>query len=127
VTLTLPAVIEAADLREGTPAIEAVVGETYTLGTLPAGIIVTGVCIVVTDVMGTGVTLKSDMGSAPLVAAADCATVGLTMSTTTDPVLLTTATDVTAEITGNPTGGSVSVVIDYTDYERATMSYIGEQ
>ena len=126
VTITIPALIEAADLREGTPDEFVVAGDTLELLELPGNIIITEMCVVVTDPMDAGVTLKADIDAASIVVAADCTTAGLTKAATTDPILVTAPTLITGVISGTPTIGSVDIVISYVDYKRATMSYIGE-
>ncbi len=126
VTISIPALIEPADLREGTPDEFIVAGDTLELLEIPGNVIITDMCIVVTDPMDAGVTLKADIDVTPIIAAGDCATVGLTKSATTDPILVTQPTLITGVITGTPTVGSVDIVISYVDYKRATMSFIGE-
>ena len=126
VTLTIPAMIAPADIREGTPAEFVVAGDILELIELPANIIITDMCVVVTDPMDAGVTLKADIDTTSIVAAAACDTVGLTKAATADPVLVVEPTLVTAVITGTPTVGAVQIVISYVDFKRATMSYIGE-
>ena len=130
VTLTLPAVLEQANLREGKAVVTAPDATAIILGVLPAGLIITDMCVVVTDVMDAGITLKADLvdgaTTTPVVAAAPLDAAGLTKSATADPVLTVLDTQLVAELSGPVSKGAVQIVINYTDYARATMSYLGE-
>ena len=132
VTCTLPAVISSADLREGTP-VETLEAVTYDLLEVPANVIITDVCLVVVDVMDKAVTATLDLADATapvsLLAATALDAAALTAGTNL-PVLVTVPTKLTATVAGTVAGlteGTAKFVVSYIDYDRATMSYIGEQ
>jgi len=135
VTCTIPAVIATADPRENIPNDELIaVGDVLELLEIPANVIVTEACIVVTDPMdSTTCTLKLDIDTIVLAAAAPVAadnTSALVDASTNLPALITAPTKVTATVvalTGILTRGSAKLVLSYIDFDRATMSYIGEQ
>ncbi len=135
VTCTLPAIINSADLREGTPA-ETLDALTYDLIEIPANVIITDVCVVVTDVMDVAGTATLDLDDAAgvvnfLTAGVALETAALTAGDTSKlPVLVTSPTKISSTVTGAGaalTKGEMKFVISYIDYDRATMSYIGEQ
>ena len=127
VTMTLPAKIKDGELRTGTPDTLVTTGDVITLGTLPAGIIVTNVCGVVLDVMDAG-TFKVDADTVALFAALDGTTVGLTQGVPAAPFMVAVDTDIVITATAGPTlpAGSVKIVIEYITIEGNTMSYLGE-
>jgi len=129
VTGKLPFVLEAADLREGTAVVNAASGE-YTLGVLPAGIVVTAAYLAVTtgEVYGAASTATIEIGSTTLLAATTIAAAGITAGTSV-PLLLDSEANltVTLVVAGTATDNSnLNVVVEYIDYNRATMSYLGE-
>lgn len=132
VTGTLPYAIEAADIREGTAEVVAT-NEAYTLITLPAGIIVTGVSLIVeTGREFVAGTVSASVGATVVIPLlTDLTTAGVTVSDDT-PIVLEADTDITitpASLTvdaGNAKA-RVRVIVEYTDFSRATMSFIGER
>lgn len=128
VTTVVPAIIEEADVRGGTAAVVAASGD-YTLLSIPAGSVVTAIYLVVDDAYDVTATLAATIGGVSVLAATSVAAVGITTGTAT-PMLITSATEdvvATMDVTGTPTKGAAKLVIEYVDYDRATMSYIGEQ
>lgn len=128
VTGKLPFVLAPASLREGTAAVNAI-SDVYTLGKIPAGVVITGAYLVVTDaeVYGALSTATIEIGATTVLAATTIAAGGVTAGTV--PLLLDSAEDlkVTLVVAGTATDNSnVNVVVEYIDYNRATMSYLGE-
>jgi len=127
----LPYSLEDADLREGTSEVVAT-NEAYTLGTLPTGIIVTGVQLIVeTGSEFVAGTCDVAIGSTTVIPlATDLTTAGITASDDC-PLLLEGDNDIVitpASLTvdaGNA-AANVKVIVEYIDYDRATMSFIGE-
>jgi len=128
----LPYSIESADLRSGTAATVAT-NEAYTLVSVPSNVVVTNVFLVIETgsefVAGTcTVTLG---GTEVIPALTSLTTAGITASTAA-PLLLEGAQDLVitpASLTvdsGNA-NAVAKVVVEYIDYDRATMSYIGEE
>ena len=126
----LPFVLDDADLREGIAEVDIATGD-YTVLTIPADMIITGVQMVVKEdnvFDGAGTTMSLDIGGATVVALTPVDVpvfkdgVGL-------PLITTSATDVifAAVVAGSGTQGKVQAIITYIDYDRATMSYIGEE
>ena len=128
VTTTFPAVLQEGSLRDGTAA-TVVESGTYTALTLPKGVIVTGVKLVVDEAFdsATSATLAVKLGTTAVVAATTVKTAALTATNSNMPMLLTADTDVigTFAITGATTKGIAKVVIEFIDYNGATTSYIG--
>lgn len=129
VTVSFPFNLGDADLRSGTPEKVMESGE-YVGFTLPGGVIVTNAYLVVTDAFdGAGSSIKVDIDTTNIIPAlTDITTEGLTISAVTD-MLVVEPVDVKATmvIDGSGTKGVAEVVIEYIDYKRATMSYIGEE
>ena len=127
VTVTVPAVITPADLRTGTAAVLAAAG-TYTLLTIPAGSVISRAYLVIDDAYdSTTATIAVSIGATAVLTATTCKVVGLTASTGGLPLLITAPPDVvaTSALTGTVTTGTAKFVIEFVDYDRATMSYIG--
>ena len=85
--------------------------------------------MVVTDaeVYGALSTATIEIGATTVLAATTIAAGGVTAGTV--PLLLDSAEDlkVTLVVAGTATDNSnVNVVVEYIDYNRATMSYLGE-
>ena len=129
---TLPYAIADADIREGTAAVVAT-NEAYTLLTLPDNILVTSVDLIVETggefVAGTATVT---IGATTVIPAlTDLTTAGITSSDDC-PIIVEGSADVVitpASLTvdaGNALA-KVKVVIGYVDFDRATMSYIGEE
>lgn len=127
VTVSFPFVLGESDLRAGTPAETMVSGE-YIGFTLPGGVIVTNAYMVITDAFdGVGSTIKVDIDTTTIIPALTSLTAeGLTISAVSD-MLITEPVDVkaTVVIAGSGTKGEAEIVIEYIDYKRATMSFIG--
>jgi len=129
VTGALPAVLAPADLREGLPQETLISGDTYNVIKLPGGIVVSNAYVVVDDAMDGSIVVAVAIGTGtpvPIVAAADCNTVGVTLHADWLETLITDDTYVTMipTVTTPATQGSVKVVIEYTDYNRSTKSFI---
>jgi len=129
---TLPYAIADADLRTGDAAVVAT-NEAYTLVTLPAGTVVTGVNLLVeTGSEFIAGTCKVDIGATTVIPAlTDLTTAGITASDDA-PLLLDAAYDVvitpaSLTVAAGNANAVVRVEIEYVDYNRATMSYIGEE
>ena len=131
VTVSVPYVLTAADLREGTAAVVAT-SAAYTTLTIPGGALITGVSLIVEkDVMyGTGSTAQVKIGGIEVVAATAIDAAGATASTAV-PILiegLGEDVEVTLVVAGTPNEKAVArVVITYADYDLATVSFIGEE
>lgn len=127
---TVPAIIEPADLREGTAEVVVASGD-YTLLTLPNNVVVHNVYLVVDEAYdsATSATFTASIGGTSVFALpVNVKAVGLSAGTNV-PLLVTGGTaDVVATmaITGATTTGTAKLVIEYVDYDRGTMSYIGE-
>ena len=127
----LPYSIEPADIREGTDAVVAT-NEAYTLCTLPDNVIVTGAYLVVEtgSEFVAGTCQVAIGGTVVIPALTDLTTAGITASDDA-PLLLEGQNDIIitpASLTvdeGNALA-ETKVVVEYIDYDRATMSYIGE-
>ena len=132
VTATIPSIIEQADLRSGTAAVTLASGD-YTTLTIPANVIVTSVSLVVTDPLAGGTvsagTLAAKIGGTSVLTATTITAAGLTAGTGFPLLVSGNGADlvVTAAVTGIPETGGGQVVVEYTDFDRATMSYIGEE
>ena len=129
VTTQFPLVMQEADLREGTAEVHAVSGD-YTALTIPGGVIVTGIRLVVDEAFdsATSATLAAAIDGTSVLAATDVKTLGLTNSTTNLPMLVTANADLvgTFAIVGAGTVGNAKIVVDFVDYDGATLSYLGE-
>jgi len=131
VTAALPFTLDTADLREGTPAVELASGD-YTVLTLPMGVLVTGAYLVVEEdnAFDGTVTAQAKIGTVALFSAAiDCTKIGPSLGKAASfPILTSTNEDVTVTMdVTSATKGSVKIVLEYIDYNRATMSFIGEE
>ena len=108
-----------------------VVSGDYTALTIPAGVIVTGVKLVVEEAYdsATSATLAVAIGGTAVLTATNVKAAALTDSTGNLPLLVTADADLvgTFAIVGATTTGMAKVVVEFTDYNGATMSYIGEQ
>jgi len=131
VTGTVPAIIEQANLREGTAEVTVASGD-YTLLSIPNNVLVTGISVVIDNAYdsATSATINAAIGATGIfTAAVDATTVGVTAGINF-PLLVTGGTAdlvATMAITGATTKGTAKILIEYVDYDRATMSYIGEE
>ncbi len=131
VTSSVPFILEPADLREGTAAVQVTSGD-YTTLSIPSGCIVTQATIIVEEgaEYGASSTAAVKVGSTELVPATAIDTAGITIGSAV-PILVSGGSEdvvITMVSTGTSTENSVvKVVVEYTDYDRATMSYIGEE
>ena len=136
VTGVLPYSIADADIREGT--VEVVLGnEASTLVTIPAGCLITEAYAVVETgsefVAGEAIVSIGSVAEVIGVAITpiDLTTAGVTSPEAVLPIITEADTDVVVTTTavtvdaGNAKA-QLRVVLAYTDYKRATMSYIGE-
>ena len=130
VTAEFPLILEGEDIREGTAEVTLVDG-AYTASTIPAGTIVTGLRLVVDEAFnsGTSATLSATIGGTSVLGATTVAALGLTDSTTNLPMLVTANADLEGTFTfvgTAATEGNAKIVIEYTTYNGATLSYLGE-
>ncbi len=127
---TLPYAIESADLREGTAAVVAT-NELYTLLNFPDNVVITSVSLVVeTGCEFAAGTALVKIGSTTVIPATTVATAGITASDDC-PLLLEgdnalTVTPASLTVTDANADARLRVVVEYIDFDRATMSYIGE-
>lgn len=128
-TATLPALLTEAYRSE---AKEVVLTATeYTMLTLPANIMVTGIRYLVSEAYtnATSAAALVKLGATTLDAAINLKVVGASNSATTAPIWVTTPTDltITPTLTGaavNDETGIIKVLIEYNDYNRDTGSYL---
>ncbi len=128
---SVPFVLAPADLRTGTDVEEASNGG-YTVLTLPAGVLVTGINAIIEEgnEFSSG-TFKATIGGTEVIpAATPLDTAGVVRSAAEHMLTTAGGADVVITLAGGPAGSEVSIVnlvIDYIDFNRATMSYIGEE
>ncbi len=131
ITGKLPYSIEAANLREGTAEVVAT-NEAYTLVTLPDNVIVTNAFLVVEtgSEFAAGTCAVTIGGTTVIPSTTSLTAAGITASSDA-PLLLEGSNDVVITpaaltVTSANSNAVVKVVVEYIDYDRATMSYIGE-
>lgn len=131
VTLQLPYVMEDADLREGTAVVNSAAGD-YTALTLPDGVLVKSITLIVStgEEYAGAATVAATIGGTSVLAATTIAAAGVTESTTNLPLVTEGDADVVltlAAVEASSDIANIKVVVEYIDYARATMSYIGEK
>jgi len=130
VTCSVPYVLGAADLREGTPQEVVITADAYTCLTIPANCIVTAVNLVIEAgaEYGTGSTVGVKLGAIDVITAGATDAAGLIAGTNVPALVDGSSEDliITPALAGTSTEDSViKVVVEYTDYDLATVSYIG--
>jgi len=130
VTATVPFVIAPADIREGVAEEVLVSGNTYTVATIPSGVVITALYLVVDDAFdsATSAAFAVSLDGVAKIAAGNGAAIGIVETDVAFPNTLVTggSVDITVvpTLTGATTKGSIKVVAEYLDYRRSTKSFV---
>jgi hypothetical protein len=128
VRAALPFLLEGAYRNE--PKQVVLTGDIHTVCKIPADILITKITYIVTEAytQATSAVASIKLGATELDAALNLKVAGATASAATAPILVTAETDVTVTPTfvgaEASDAGEVLVIIEYTDYNRDTGSYI---
>ena len=131
VTCSLPYELAPADLREGTAVELVITGDAYTALSIPANCIVDSVSLVIEEgaEYGTGTTVGVKLGSVSIITGGAADAAGLVVGTNVPALVSGSSEDIiiTPTLAGTSTSAStIKVVVKYTDYDLATVSYIGQ-
>lgn len=128
-TASLPSLLTEAYRAE--PKEVVLTATEYTMLTLPANVMVTGIRYLVSEAYtnATSAAALVKLGATTLDAAINLKTVGASNSATTAPIWVTAPTDltITPTLVGAATddeAGIFKVLIEYNDYNRDTGSYL---
>ena len=128
VTITVPVEVEGADLREGKAPVTLAPADLVQCLDVPAGVIITSVYLAITTPSTVAASVKFDIGADALMADTPINAAGLTNDPAFVPLLVTDPQTIVCTMGGAAaTDGEASLVVEYFDYTRATMSYIGEE